>query len=162
MSENAFGAMTLTLPSEREITLTRDFNAPRQRVFDAWTRPEHVSRWWGQKDSMLTLCEIDLRLGGEWRYVEMAADGNEYPFCGEYLEVVPPERLVHTFVFDVEPFSARPAIVTVLFEDLDGRTRVIETTVFQTTEDRDEMLKAGMERGAAESMDRLEALLEGR
>jgi uncharacterized protein YndB with AHSA1/START domain len=162
MSENAFGAMTLTLPSEREITLTRDFNAPRQRVFDAWTRPEHVSRWWGQKDSMLTLCEIDLRLGGEWRYVEMAADGNEYPFCGEYLEVVPPERLVHTFVFDVEPFSARPAIVTVLFEDLDGKTRVIETTVFQTTEDRDEMLKAGMERGAAESMDRLEALLEGR
>jgi uncharacterized protein YndB with AHSA1/START domain len=92
----------------------------------------------------------------------MAADGNEYPFCGEYLEVVPPERLVHTFVFDVEPFSARPAIVTVLFEDLDGKTRVIETTVFQTTEDRDEMLKAGMERGAAESMDRLEALLEGR
>lgn len=159
MSNTSTGAMTLTLPSALEVTLTREFEAPRQLVFEAWTRPGNVSRWWGQGGSTLTVCDIDLRPGGEWRYVEMAADGNEYPFGGTFSEVVPPERLVHTFMFDVEPFNSRPATVTVRFEDLGGRTRMTETTVFQTPEDRDEMLKSGMERGAAEALDRLAALL---
>ena len=159
MSRTAANPLTVTLTSDLEITLSREFEAPRSLVFEAWTRPEHVGRWWGQEGSTLTLCEIDLRPGGEWRYVELAADGNEYPFGGEYLEVVAPERLVHTFVFDVEPFNARPATVTVVFEDLGGRTRVVETTRFQTVADRDAMIDAGMEDGARQAMDRLEALL---
>jgi uncharacterized protein YndB with AHSA1/START domain len=159
MSDTSTGTMTLSLPSERSIRLERVFNAPRELVFAAWTQPEHVRQWWGQKGSTMTLCEIDLRPGGEWRYVELAADGNEYPFCGEYIEVSPPERLVHTFVFDVEPFNARPAVVTVTFEDIGGMTRMTETTVFQTVEDRDAMIESGMEGGARESCERLDALL---
>ena len=162
MTRAVTGVMTLTLISDLEVSLTREFDAPRERVFEAWTQPEHVSRWWGQDGSTLALCEIELRPGGEWRYVELSADGNEYPFCGEYIEVVAPERLVHTFVFDVEPFNARPATVTVLFEDLDGRTRMTETTVFQTRDDRDAMIEAGMEDGARQALVRLEALLETR
>jgi uncharacterized protein YndB with AHSA1/START domain len=131
-------------------------------VFEAWTRPEHVSKWWGQDGSTLTVCDIDLRPGGEWRYVELSADGNEYPFGGTYLEVTPPERLVHTFVFDVEPFNARPATVTVTFEAVGNRTRITENTVFQTREDRDAMIESGMEAGAAQALNRLEALLEAR
>jgi len=108
MSETATGALTVTLPSELEVQLSRVVNAPRGRVFEVWTRAEDVRQWWGQKDSTMAVCEIDLRAGGAWRFVEHAADGNEYPFRGEYSEVTPPERLVHTFIFDVEPFNARP------------------------------------------------------
>jgi uncharacterized protein YndB with AHSA1/START domain len=151
--------MTLRLASDLELEVSRVLEAPRERVFEAWTRPEHVREWWGQKDSTLPVCEIDLRPGGVWRFVEHAADGNDYPFRGEFLEVVPPERLVNTFIFDVEPFNARPAIVTVTFDDLGGRTRVTEHMRFETPEDRDGMLQSGMETGAAESLDRLEALL---
>ncbi len=142
------------------MTLTRDFDAPRERVFDAWTQTEHVRQWWGQNGSILTLCEIDLRVGGEWRFVELAADGNEHPFCGTYLDIARPERLAYTFVYDVEPFNARSCTVTQSFEVLDGnRTRLVETMVFETVEDRDAMIEAGMERGAAESCERLDALL---
>ena len=159
MSETATGTLTVTLPSDLELQLSRVLNAPRVRVFEAWTQPEHVRQWWGQKDSTMVVCEIDLRVGGAWRFVEHAADGNEYPFRGEYNEVTPPERLVHTFIFDVEPFNARPAIVTVTFEELGGQTRVTETMLFETVEDRDGMVQSGMETGAAESYDRLDALL---
>jgi uncharacterized protein YndB with AHSA1/START domain len=151
--------MALNLPSDLEIELSRVLNATPERVWEAWTRPEHVREWWGQKGSTMPICEIDLRPGGAWRFVEHAADGNEYPFRGEYVEVSPPARLVHTFIFDVEPFNARPALVTVTFEDLGGRTRVTELTRFETTEDRDGMLQSGMESGAAESYERLDALL---
>ena len=161
MTEANTGTLEVTLPSEREIQMTRLFDAPRQLVFDAWTQPAHLAQWWGQAGSTLTVCDVDLRPGGEWRFVELAADGNEYPFGGQYLEVTPPERLVHTFVFDVEPFNARPAVVTVTFEEEDGRTRMTESTVFETTEDRDEMLRAGMEGGASQSYERLDALLAG-
>ena len=159
MSETRSGALVLTLPSEREIRFTRLFPAPRCLVFGAWTQPEHVCEWWGQKGSILTVCEIDLRPGGQWRYLELAADGNEYPFRGEYIEVMPPERLVHTFVFDVEPFRARPAVVTVAFDEEGTGTRMTETMVFETVEDRDETIRSGMESGALETCDRLEALL---
>jgi uncharacterized protein YndB with AHSA1/START domain len=159
MSDTATGALTLRLPSDLEIEVSRLLDAPRERVWEAWTRPEHVREWWGQKDSTMPICEIDLRPGGAWRYVEHAADGNEYPFRGEYQEVAPPERLVHTFIFDVEPFNARPALVTVTFEDAGGGTRVTELMRFETAEDRDGMLQSGMETGAAESYARLDALL---
>jgi uncharacterized protein YndB with AHSA1/START domain len=159
MSETAAGTLTVTLPSDLEIELSRILSAPRARVWEAWTKPEHVRQWWGQKDSTMAVCEIDLRPGGAWRFVEHAADGNEYPFTGEYREVSPPERLVNTFIFDVEPFNARAAVVTVTFEDLGGRTRVTENMLFETTEDRDGMLQSGMEEGAAQSYERLDALL---
>jgi uncharacterized protein YndB with AHSA1/START domain len=159
MSEATAGALTLSLPSDLEIEISRVLDATRERVWEAWTLPDHVREWWGQKDSTLAVCEIDLRAGGAWRFVERAADGNEYPFKGEYREVAPPERLVHTFIFDVEPFNARGAVVTVTFEDVDGKTRVTEKMRFETMEDRDGMLQSGMETGAAESYERLGALL---
>jgi uncharacterized protein YndB with AHSA1/START domain len=151
--------MTLRLPSDLELETSRVLNAPRELVFDAYTRREHVREWWGQKDSTLPVCEIDLRPGGAWRFVEHAADGNEYPFKGEFLEVSPPERLVNTFIFDVEPFNARAAVVTITFEDLGARTRVTEHMRFETKDDRDGMLQSGMEEGAAQSYERLDALL---
>lgn len=159
MTETTADSFTLSLPSDLEIRSTRLFDAPCELVFAAWTQPEHVREWWGQKGSTLTVCEIDLRPGGRWRYVELAADGNEYPFRGEFSEVVAPERLVHTFVFDVVPFNARPAMVTVTFEQEGSLTRVTELMRFATQEDRDEMVRSGIEDGAKQSYQRLDELL---
>lgn len=161
MRETAISPMTLTLPSDLEIQMTKVLNAPRQRVWEAWTQPEHIQHWWGPKGSTLPICEVDLRPGGAWRFVEHSADGNEYPFQGEYLEVSPPERLVHTFVLDVEPFNAQGCVVTVTFEDLGDQTRVTETLRFESKADRDAAIESGMESGASQSYERLEAYLAG-
>src|SRR5690606_5079811 len=101
MIEAEKNKLTLTLPSEREILLTRAFAAPRRLVFAAWTQPEHVVRWWGGCRAMtMPVCEIDLRVGGQFRYLLRMPDGSEFPFKGEYREVVAPEKLVHTQIFD--------------------------------------------------------------
>jgi uncharacterized protein YndB with AHSA1/START domain len=160
MTETSSPGLALTLPSDREIVLTRVFDAPRELVFEAWTKPEHVRRWWGLRDSTLPVCEIDLQPGGSWHYVTRDPEGNEYPFKGAYLEVVAPERLVHTWIFDVEPFSDHEAMVTVTFAETVGQTTVTETTLYANREDRDGHLESGMEHGAAESCDRLADLLE--
>ena len=154
--------LAVTLPSNREIVLTRDFNAPRRLVFEVWTTPEHVTRWWaGCDDNALTVCEIDLRVGGAWHFVVRGPDGQEYPFKGIYREIVAPERLVYTQIFDVGPYARSEALVSVIFEDLGGRTRMTETILHPTKEARDEHLRSGVETGTSASLDRLEEIVQG-
>jgi uncharacterized protein YndB with AHSA1/START domain len=147
------GAMTLTVKSEREVVLTRLFEAPRRLVFEAYTRPEHVRQWWGLRGSTMTLCEMDVRPGGAWRYVVREADGSENAFRGEYREVVPPERLVQTFEFEGMPGAV--VLDSYSFEEHEGVTRITATSLFDSVEARDGMLQSGMESGAAETWDRL-------
>ena len=159
-ASNAKNEMTITAPpDEPVIVLTREFNAPRELVFAMHTRPEHVKRWWGPRYITLLICEIDLRPGGEWRYVFSKGDGPGMTFKGVYQEVVPPERLVYTFIFDVEHIRDHPATVTTTFEDLDGRTKMTQITRHDTFAARDGHFQSGMESGAKETMDRLEELL---
>lgn len=150
--------LTVTLPSEREITLTREFDAPRDLVFKAFTKPEHVAQWWGQRGSTLVVCDMDFRPGGAWRFVERAADGNEYGFRGELREIDPPERIVQTFEWEGLP--GHISVETMVLEDLGGRTRLTVTSVFDSVEDRDGMLQSGMEKGAGETYDRLAEYLQ--
>lgn len=150
------GAMTLTLKSDLEIELTRVFDAPRRLVFEAHSKPEHLRRWWGRKDSTLTVCDMDFRPGGRWRYVMRKASGQEYAFRGEYLEIVPPERLVQTFEFEGSPDVG---VETLIFSEKDGKTILTTTSKFDSREQRDGVIESGMEVGAAELYDRLEAHL---
>jgi uncharacterized protein YndB with AHSA1/START domain len=148
--------LQVTTPSDREVVFTRAFDAPRELVFEAWTNPEHVRHWWGLRESTMLLCEAEVRPGGSWRYVTTAEDGAEVPFTGVYQEVAPPERLVYTEMYDVEPFnSGDPAVNTVTFTPEEGGTLVTVTTVYPSKEVRDFALSSGMEAGAAESYDRL-------
>jgi uncharacterized protein YndB with AHSA1/START domain len=151
--------MTLTTPSDLEIVMTRDFDAPRELVFEAWTKPEHLTRWWGPRGHTMPVCEVDLRPGGSYRFVNRAPDGTDHPFKGVYREIVPPERLVCTQIYDVEGWSNRECLVTLIFAERDGRTTMTNTVLFDSVEDRDAMLESGMEGGAAESLDRLAELL---
>ena len=157
MTENQPNALTLTLPSDREIVMTRTFDAPRDLVFRAHTDPEMVAQWWGQRGSTTIVDKLDLRPGGAWRFVQRAPDGTEYAFRGEYREIVPPERLVYTFEFEGMP--GHVLVETLTFEEEDGKTKMTDHSLFDSVEDRDGMLQSGMEAGAAESLDRLEELL---
>lgn len=145
----------LTLPSDREIVLTRVFDAPRRLVFEAHSRPEHVRQWWGRTGSTLSVCDMDFRPGGTWRFVERQTDGREYGFRGAYREIVAPERIVMTFEFDGTP--GHVVLVTLTFLERDGRTTLTSHSLFETRADRDAMLRSGAEAGAGESMDRLAA-----
>ncbi len=144
-------------PGMHEVTITRTFDAPRDLVFRTYTDPTLVPRWWGPRGITTTVDKMDMRPGGEWRYVQRDADGNEYAFRGVYHEVTPPERLVYTFEFEGMP--GHVLLETVIFEERDGKTTLIDKSVFQSVADRDGMVQSGMEQGAAESMDRLEELL---
>jgi uncharacterized protein YndB with AHSA1/START domain len=148
---------TLTLPSDREILITRVFDAPRALVFETMNRPEHMKRWWGPRGYELTVCEIDLRPGGAYRFVQRTADGQEFAFRGEYREVVPPERVVTTFEFEGMP--GHISLVTVILDEQDGKTLMTETMLFDTADDRDGMIQSGMESGMRESLDQLAELL---
>jgi uncharacterized protein YndB with AHSA1/START domain len=140
--------------------LTRVFNAPRRLVFEAHTKPEHVSRWWGLRGHTMSVCEMDFRPGGAWRFVLRSPDGREDPFKGVYREIVPPERLVYTFIYDVPGIRDHEAVETLTFEEHDGRTTLTNTMVHKTVEARDGHLQAGMEAGAAETLDRLAELVQ--
>lgn len=148
----------VSTPSDREIALTRLFDAPRGLVFDAMTKPEHVRRWWGALDDRYSviLCEIDLRPGGAWHFVGRGPQG-EVGFHGVYREIAPPDRLVFTEIYD--PFPGEGSLVTTVFTEEGGKTRLRVTALFPSVEVRDMVLKTGMERGAALSYDRLEELL---
>ena len=150
--------LTVTTPSDLEIVLTREFDAPRALVFEALSKPEHLRNWWGQASSTLTHCDMDFRPGGKWRFVERDKDGQEWGFRGEVREIVPPERIVQTFEWEGLP--GHISVETMRLEDLGGRTRITVTSVFDSVEDRDGMLQSGMEQGAGESYDRLEAYLK--
>ena len=146
----------VTTPSDCEIVLTRLFDAPRQLVFDAMTKPEHVRRWWGclSDQHSVTVCEIDLRPGGAWRFVHRGPEG-EYPaFYGVYREIAAPDRLVYTEIF--EPFPDGESVVTQVLTEEHGKTRLTLTALYPSQEVRDMVIKTGMESGAAISYDRLE------
>jgi uncharacterized protein YndB with AHSA1/START domain len=151
--------LKVTLPSDLEIQLVREFDAPARLVFEASTKPEYVKQWWGPHGTSLSVCEIDFRVGGEWRYVVRNEDGSEAQFRGVYREIVAPERVSYTWIFDVPPFDQFEAIETVVLEERDGRTIATTTVRHQTKEARDGHVQSGMERGAGETLDRLEALL---
>ncbi|MBI5058510.1 SRPBCC domain-containing protein [candidate division KSB1 bacterium] len=151
------GALSLALPSPREFTVTRIVNAPRTLVLEAWTRPEHVVRWWGLRSMTMPVCQIDFRPGGQYRFVLRAPDGQEHGYHGVYKEIAPPDRIVSTFVY--EPLPEHEALVTTLFEALGERTRIVETVLHQSQEDRDGHLAAGVEAGMRETFERLEELL---
>ena len=159
MVEKIANRMTLTLPSELEISVSRTFDAPRNLVFEAMTGCRHLSKWWGPRYLTLEHCEIDLRPGGGYRFVQKAPDGTLYPFKGVYREVTAPERIVFTQIYDVEPFSIYEMLVTNILTEAGGKTTLAQTLLFDTPEARDGMIASGMEPGEAESFDRLDELL---
>jgi uncharacterized protein YndB with AHSA1/START domain len=161
LTEASSDRLVLTTPSDLEIVMTRVFNAPRDLLFDAWTRPEHLKRWLGREGDEMIICEVDLRAGGTWRYVWRLREGTEMGMHGEYREVVRPERIVSIEVFEGADFETMGGVTlnTLVFEEKDGRTTVISTSLYKSREDRDGALATGMEAGAAESMDRLVDLL---
>ncbi len=153
------GTLKLTTPTDREISMTRLFDAPRRLVFDAFTMPELVKRWLlGPPGWTMPVCEIDLRVGGAYRYVWRHADGKEMGMGGIYREIVPQERLVCTELFD-EAWYPGEALVTTILAEQGGRTTLTSTMLYVSQETRDAVLKSGMERGVAASYDRLEELL---
>ena len=145
----------VTTPSDREITMTRLFDAPRHLLFDAMTKPEHVRQWWGRLDDRysVTTCDIDLRRGGQWRFIGRGPKG-EFAFHGVYREIVAPDRLVFTEIYD--PFPDAESVVTSTFADEGGKTRLTVNALYPSVDVRDAVIKSGMERGAAISYDRLE------
>jgi uncharacterized protein YndB with AHSA1/START domain len=158
MDATSSPATTVTLPSDRELVITRTFEAPRRLVFEALTRPEHVRRWYGPRRLSLTVCEIDLRPGGAWRYVMRDPDsGAEFGFSGVYREVTPPERLVSTECYEAMP--GHDYLVTVTLDEHDGKTTLRSHLLYQSVEDRDGHLQSGMEAGVRETYDRLAELL---
>jgi uncharacterized protein YndB with AHSA1/START domain len=147
----------VSTPSDREIVSERVFDAPRDRVFAAYTDPELIPEWWGPRSVTTTVDEMDVRPGGAWRFVHRESGGQEYGFRGTFREVTPPERLVYTFEWEGMP--GHVLVETVAFEDLGERTKVTATSLFHTPEERDGMLASGMESGITESHDRLAELL---
>jgi len=145
----------VTTPSDREIRLTRLFNAPRALVFEAMTRPEHVRQWWGRlgEGYSVPVCEIDFRVGGKWRFVNKHPKG-EAAFHGEYREITPPSRVVFTEIF--EDFPDTVSIVTSDLTEEGGKTRLTATVEYPSIEVRDMVIATGMARGAGISYDRLE------
>ncbi|WP_437924050.1 SRPBCC family protein [Sorangium sp. So ce291] len=148
----------VTTPSEKEICMTRLFNAPRQLVFDVMTKPEHVKRWWGclNEGYSVPVCEIDLRPGGKWRFVNRHPKG-EAAFHGEYKEITPPSRLVFTEIFEDYPDTV--SVVTTVLTDEGGKTRMTATVRYPSLEVRDIVMGTGMAEGAGLSYDRLEELV---
>jgi uncharacterized protein YndB with AHSA1/START domain len=152
-------ALVVALPSEREVILRRLFDAPRRLVFEAFTRPEHIRRWWGPRAYAMTVCEMDFRVGGSWRFVQRTPDGQEHPFTGVYKEIAAPERIVQTFIYDVEGIRDQIVIETITFEEQDGKTILTNTAQYPSPESRDGYIDSGMEWGAIETMDRLGELV---
>jgi len=147
---------TITTRGDREIRIERIFNAPRERVWQAMTDPKLVAQWWG-RGNKLVVERMEVERGGHWRFVEHAPDG-VHGFEGRFSEVTPPERVVQTFEWDGTP--GHVALETATLEDLgDGRTRLVNTSLFMTAEDRDGMLQSGMEGGLNESYAALDRLL---
>jgi uncharacterized protein YndB with AHSA1/START domain len=148
------GTARVTLPSATEILITREFAAPRHLVYRAWTTPELIKRWWHAKRGKMTVAEVDLRVGGRWRYVMIADGGLEVAFHGEYREIVPNERLVSTEVFELVPDAE--AVDTLTLTEQGGRTTLTILVQHQTKAHRDAHLESGMEAGLQDALDLLE------
>jgi uncharacterized protein YndB with AHSA1/START domain len=148
----------VTLPSDTQILITRVFDAPKHLVFRAWTEPELIKRWWSGDHGEVTIADVDLRVGGTWRYV-LIVDCGEAPvmevgFHGEYSEIVPNERIVSTEVFEGAPDAS--ALTTTTFTEQDGRTTLTILVQHENTQDRDAHINSGMESGMQQSMNHLE------
>lgn len=150
------GTLQVTTPTEREIVLTRVFDAPRRLVFDAFTKPELLKRWFGPHGWSLVVCEVDLKVGGRFRFVLRGPDGREMGMRGVYREIVAPERSVHMESYDDYPGESE---VTTVLVERGGKTTLTATIVYPSQEIRDIVIKSGMEHGAAESYDKLAELL---
>ena len=148
--------LAVAASGEREIVLTRGFDAPRELVFDALSKPEHIRRWWGSCGDMTT-CDIDFRVGGLWRFVVNGPRGED-GFRGEFREIEAPTRIVQTFEWEGMP--GHISVETLSLVESEGRTTMTVHCLFDSAEDRDGMLESGMEEGAGESYDSLEKLLE--
>lgn len=157
-SAKADSALIVTLPSDREIVMTRVFHAPRRLVFEAWSKPEHVLRWFGPPSCPIVSCEMDFRIGGKWRHILRGSDGKDMGMRGVYREIKPPERLVSTESFDDYPGSE--TINTLTLSEQDGKTTLTIHVLYPSKEIRDAVIQSGMEKGAAETYDRLEQHLE--
>jgi uncharacterized protein YndB with AHSA1/START domain len=148
-------------PGKQELFVTRDFDAPRELVFKAFTDPELYVQWFGPRYLTTTLETFESTSGGQWRCIQRDKDGNEFGFHGVNHEVLPPERIIGTFEFEGLPESGHVLLETIKFEELPGgRTRMMGQSVFQSVEDRDGMVQSGMEGGAVDSYERLDELLE--
>lgn len=150
------GTLKVTLPSDREILLTRVFDAPRQMVFDAFSKPELLKRWFGPCGHSLTTCEVDFRVGGGFRFVLEDPNGQKMGMRGTYKEIAAPERTVHLESFDDYPGESQ---VTAVFTEENGKTTLNATVLYPSKEVRDIVIQMGMEHGAAESYDKLAELL---
>jgi uncharacterized protein YndB with AHSA1/START domain len=154
---NQTQATRVAAQGEREIVTERVFDAPRERVFQAFTDPELIPQWWGPRDTTTIVDQMDVRPGGAWRFVTQGCEGENQAFRGTYREVEAPERIVQTFEWEGMPGYV--SVETVTFEDLGDRTRMTSRLLFHTPEERDGMLSSGMETGQNESFERLDELL---
>jgi uncharacterized protein YndB with AHSA1/START domain len=147
---------TVTLPTDEQILITREFDAPKHLVYKAWTTPELVRRWWHAKRGEMTIAEIDLRVGGKWRYVMIADGGLEVAFHGEYREIIPNERIVSTEIYEGVPDPGEGTLNTATFSEADGRTSLTILVQAPSKEVRDAIIDSGMEDGMQDAMDLLE------
>jgi uncharacterized protein YndB with AHSA1/START domain len=151
---------TMDLEGDRMIVIRRAFNGPARLVFDAWTRAEHVQRWWAPKSRGVSIvaAEADVRPGGPYRYLFRLANGHQFAFSGKYTEVTPPTRLVYTQIF--EPMrEAGEVVITVSFDERGGKTHLVAHELYPSKETRDAALASGMEPGMRETMDQLDELV---
>jgi uncharacterized protein YndB with AHSA1/START domain len=157
MAVASSGTATVELPTDEQILITREFDAPKHLVYKAWTTPELVKRWWSGQKGEVTLVEIDLRVGGAWRYVMVANEGFEVAFHGEYRSLVPDERIVSTEIYEIpEQGDSEPTVNTATFTEVDGRTTLEILVQCPSKELRDTIIDSGMEGGMQDSMDALE------
>ncbi|WP_163543418.1 SRPBCC family protein [Occultella kanbiaonis] len=155
------GTAVLTLPSDTEILVTREFNAPRHLVYRVFTEPDLIRRWWAGQRGTVTVADVDLRVGGAWRYALVAGGGFEVGFHGEYLEIVPDERIVCTEIFEGMPGgegSGEATRITYAFTETDGRTTLDVLTACESIQTRDVIISSGMEVGMQEGYDLVEEL----
>jgi uncharacterized protein YndB with AHSA1/START domain len=150
------GSAKVTLPSDEQILITRVFDAPKHLVYKAYTTPELVKRWWSAKRGEVTVAEIDLRVGGKWRYVAVTDDGFEVAFHGEYRDIVPNERLVSTEVYEGVPDPGEGTLNTATFEESEGRTTLTVLVEAPDKATRDAIIESGMEAGMQDAYDLLE------
>src|SRR5712692_3319826 len=150
-----------SVPGKQEILITREFDAPRELVFKAITDPQLIPQWWGPRYLSTQVDTMDVRPGGQWRFINRDAEGKAYAFHGVYHEILAPERIIDTFEFEGLPETGHVTLETMKLEALPGgRTRLIAQSVFQSVADRDGMLQSGMEEGVNETYDRLAELLK--
>jgi uncharacterized protein YndB with AHSA1/START domain len=145
---------TLTTPTDRDIEITRVFNAPRRLVFEAMTQPEHIRHWYGLRADTMTVCEFDARVGGQWRFVTVGEDGVDIGFSGEVRELSPYDRLAYTEEFEMMPGHA--SLVTATFTEAGGKTTMHMQVRYESQADRDAVIASGMEYGMNETYDRLD------